>query len=253
MKKGKLTIRVGNEEVHFNLNQSLKLSDFEKAFYKNGENVVPISSKLIDDCKNQDSMNENMMNFKSIEDLDIEHLIASFEFKETVLSLNEDNAEKSSIIEEKAQEIEKIYEELIMKELPKHLKYAFLGVEISKPIIIATDLTGDRELKLIRILIKYKEAIAWSMEDFKGISPSICMHKILLKEYAKTSTEHQRRLNPIMKEVVIKEVIKWLNVGFIYAISDSPWVSPVHVVPKNDGFVVIRNYKNELIPTRTMT
>ena len=56
-----------------------------------------------------------------------------------------------------------------------------------------------------------------------------------------------------MKEVVRKEVLKWLNAGFIYAISDSPWVSPVHVVPKKGGFTVIRNEKNELIPTRTVT
>ena len=79
------------------------------------------------------------------------------------------------------------------------------------------------------------------------------MHKILLEENAKPSVEHQRRLNPVMKEVVRKEVLKWLNVGFIYSISDSPWVSPVHVVPKKRGFTVIRNEKNELIPTRTVT
>ena len=90
------------------------------------------------------------------------------------------------------------------------------------------------------------------MEDLKGISPSICMHKILLKDNAKTFIEHQRRLNPVMKEVVIKEVLKWLNTGFIYAISDNPWVSPVHVVPKKGGFTMIRNEKNELIPTRIM-
>ena len=79
------------------------------------------------------------------------------------------------------------------------------------------------------------------------------MHKILLEENAKTSIEHQRRLNPVMKEVVRKEVLKWLNASFIYAISNSPWVSPVHVAPKNGGFTVIRNENNELIPTRTMT
>ena len=56
-----------------------------------------------------------------------------------------------------------------------------------------------------------------------------------------------------MKEVIRKEVPKWLNAGFIYAISDSPWVSPVHVVPKKGGFTVIRNEKNELIPKRTVT
>ena len=79
------------------------------------------------------------------------------------------------------------------------------------------------------------------------------MHKILLEENAKTSIEHQRRLNPVMKEVVRKEVLKWLNADFIYAISDNPWVSPVHVVPKKGGFTMIRNEKNELIPTRTVT
>ena len=55
-----------------------------------------------------------------------------------------------------------------------------------------------------------------------------------------------------MKEVVRKEVLKWLNAGFIYAISNSPWVSQVHVVPKKGGFIVIKNEKNELIPTRTV-
>ena len=56
-----------------------------------------------------------------------------------------------------------------------------------------------------------------------------------------------------MKEVVRKEVLKWMNAGFIYAISNSPWVSPIHVVPKKCGFIVIKNEKNELIPTRTVT
>ena len=114
-------------------------------------------------------------------------------------------------------------------------------------------MTELEEQKLLEILKKYKEVIAWSIEDLKGISPSICMHKILLEENAKTYIEHQRRLNPIMKEVVRKELLKWLNVGFIYAILDSPWVSPVHVVPKKGGFIVIINEKNELIPTRTVT
>ena len=139
-----------------------------------------------------------------------------------------------------------------MKELSKHLKYAFLGAERAQPIIIAADLTKEKEKKLIKILRKFKEAISWSVEDLKGISSSICMHKILLEENARTLIEHQRRLNSAMKEVVRKEVLKWMNIGFIYAISNSPWVSPVHVVPKKGGFTVIRNENNELIPTRTV-
>ena len=114
-------------------------------------------------------------------------------------------------------------------------------------------MTESEEQKLLEILRKYKEVIAWSIEDMKGISPSVCMHKILLNDNAKNSIEHQRRLNPVMNEVVRKKVLKWLNAGFIHAISDSSWVSPVHVVPKKGGFTVIINEKNELIPTRTVT
>ena len=72
------------------------------------------------------------------------------------------------------------------------------------------------------------------------------MHKILLEDNEKTSIENQRRLNLVMEDVIRKEVLKWLNAGFIYAISDSSWVSPVHVVPKNGGFTVIINERNEL-------
>ena len=118
--------------------------------------------------------------------------------------------------------------------------------------IIYVALTMNEERRLLKILRKYKEAIAWSIEDLKGIGPSICMHKILLEDNAKTSIEHQRRLNPVMKDVVRKEVLKWLNAGFIYAISDNYWVSPVHVVPKKGGFILIRNERDELIPTRTV-
>ena len=133
------------------------------------------------------------------------------------------------------------------------MKYAFLEPEKQKPVIISAALTEIEEQKLLQILRKYKEAISWSIEDLKGISPSIFTHKILLNDDAKTYIEHQRRLNPMMKKVVRKEVLKWLNAGFIYEISDSSWVSPVHVVPKKGGFTVIRNEENELIPIRTVT
>ena len=86
-----------------------------------------------------------------------------------------------------------------MKELPSHLKYEFLEPEKRKSVIISTALTEAEKQKLLVILRKYKEAIAWSIEDLKGISPSICMHKISLEDNAKTSIKHQRRLNPVMK------------------------------------------------------
>ncbi|KAL8105901.1 hypothetical protein AgCh_029635 [Apium graveolens] len=73
------------------------------------------------------------------------------------------------------------------------------------------------------------------------------------QEGSKPTVEQQRRLNPIMKEVVKKEILKWLDVGIIYPISDSSWVSPVQCVPKKEGITVVANEKNEFIPTRTVT
>ena len=75
----------------------------------------------------------------------VKFMNSNFELKETVLSLNENNIEKPSSSEEKGQEVEKSYEGLIMKELPKHLKYAFLGAERAQLVIIAADLTIEKE------------------------------------------------------------------------------------------------------------
>ena len=78
----------------------------------------------------------------------------------------------------------------------------------------------------------------------------ICTHRIHLEEDVKPSRQPQRRLNPIMKEVVKKEVLKLLDVGVIYPIADSKWVSPTQVVPKKSGVTIVANENNELIPTR---
>ncbi|XP_068332854.1 uncharacterized protein [Pyrus communis] len=111
-------------------------------------------------------------------------------------------------------------------------------------VIISSQLTAEEGEKLIRVLKNHKTAIAWSIADIKGINPAICMHKILLEEGAKPTREAQCRLNPFMMEVVKKEVIKLLDVGIIYPISDSKWVSPVQVVPKRSGVAVVKNEAN---------
>ena len=197
-------------------------------------------------------MNEKERNLQYLNVLNVEFLNSNFESKEVVLSIDENNTKKCSN-EQKAEETKTTSKGLTLKELPNQLKYAFLEPERAKPVIISIALTESKEQKLFETLRKSKEAIVWSIEDLKRISHSICMHKILLEDNAKTSIEHQRRLNPVMKEVVRKEVLKWLNIGFINAISDSPWVSLFHVVPKKGGFTVIRNEKNELIHIRIVT
>ena len=119
--------------------------------------------------------------------------------------------------------------------LPSHLRYAYLRESSTLPVIISASLTTVEEDKLLRVLRDHKDAIRWSLADLKRIRPSMCMLRILLENGHKPSMEAQRRLNPIMKEVVRKEVLKWLDAGVIYPISDSSWVSLVQVVPKNEG------------------
>lgn len=137
-----------------------------------------------------------------------------------------------------------------LKILPAHLKYAFLGAEGEWPIIVVAELQGEQLDHLLTVLRERKSAIGWTMA--KGISLSMCMHRIFLEDKSKNSIEHQRRLNPSMKEVVRAEVTKLLDAGIIYSISDSPWVSPMQIVPKKGGMTVVKNSKNELISTRTV-
>ncbi|XP_068319470.1 uncharacterized protein [Pyrus communis] len=114
---------------------------------------------------------------------------------------------------------------LELKPIPEHLKYAFLGEDETLPVVISSQLTAEKGEKLIQVLKDHKTAIAWSITDIEGINPATCMHRILLEEGAKPTREAQHRLNPLMMEVIKKEVIKLLDVGIIYPISDSKWIA----------------------------
>ncbi|XP_074266694.1 uncharacterized protein LOC141589975 [Silene latifolia] len=138
-----------------------------------------------------------------------------------------------------------------LKPLPSHLKYPFLGNEETLPVIISSKLTKEQEEALIRVLKQHKEAIGWTMADIKGISPTLCMHLILLEDEAKPVRQPQRRLNPPMMDVVKKEVLKLLHIGMIYPISDSQWVSPTQVIPKKSGLTVVENHEAQRNYTTT--
>ncbi|GJX69136.1 reverse transcriptase domain-containing protein [Tanacetum coccineum] len=143
--------------------------------------------------------------------------------------------------------------EVELKELPPHLEYAFLEGDDKLPVIIAKDLKDEEKAALLKVLKSHKRAIAWKLSDIKGVSPEFCTHKILMEEDYEPSVQSQRRVNPKIHDVIKKEVEKLLDAGLIYPISDSPWVSPVHCVPKKGGMTVITNEENELIPTRLVT
>ncbi|GKC66974.1 reverse transcriptase domain-containing protein [Tanacetum coccineum] len=143
--------------------------------------------------------------------------------------------------------------EVELKDLLPHLEYAFLEGGDKLPVIIAKDLSVEEKADLTKVLKSRKRAIAWKLSDIKGINLEFCTHNILMEEDYKPTVQHQRRVNPKIQHVIKKEVEKLLDAGLIYPISDSPWVSPVHCVPKKGGFTVIENDKNELIPTRLVT
>ncbi|GJU56045.1 reverse transcriptase domain-containing protein [Tanacetum coccineum] len=160
------------------------------------------------------------------------------------LKICETNNEKSSVNEPP---------EVELKDLPPHLEYAFLEGNDKLPVIIAKDLKNEEKAALIEVLKSHKRAIAWKLSDIKGIDPEFCTHKILMEEDYEPTVQHQRRVNPKIHDVIKKEVEKLLDAGLIYPISDSPWVSPVHCVPKKGGMTVVKNDENDLIPTRLVT
>ncbi|GKC19423.1 hypothetical protein Tco_1021573, partial [Tanacetum coccineum] len=129
----------------------------------------------------------------------------------------------------------------------------FLEYNNKLPVIIAKDLSVDEKTALIKVLKSRKRAIAWNLSDIKGINLEFCSHKILMEENYEPEVQHQRRVNPKIHDVIKKEVEKLLKAGLIYPISDSPWVSPVHCMPKKGGMTVVTNDENELVPTRLVT
>ncbi|GKB82132.1 reverse transcriptase domain-containing protein [Tanacetum coccineum] len=103
--------------------------------------------------------------------------------------------------------------ELELKDLPSHLEYAYLEENDKLPVIIAKDLKDDEKDALLKVLKSHKRAISSEIPTSR---------------------------------VIKKEVLKLLDAGMIYPISDSPWVSPVHCVPKKGGITVVANEENEL-------
>ena len=139
------------------------------------------------------------------------------------------------------------------KSLPAELKYAFLEANEQCPVVISSLLTTAQEHDLLDLLKKNKQALGWKISDMKGINPSICTHHIYLEEESKAVRQPQRRLNPHLQEVVRVEVLKLLQAGIIYPISDSTWVSPTQVVPKKSGVTTVKNEKGEELSTRLTT
>jgi len=137
-----------------------------------------------------------------------------------------------SVEQRDSKEQEKSSPKVELKPLPPHLRYEFLDPDHQFPVIVSAKLYDPQLEKLLGVLRKHRGAIGYSIDDIYGLSPSLCMHRIFLDEGHRPFRQPQRHLNPNMQEVVKKEVVKLLDIGVIYPISNSKWVSPVQVVPK---------------------
>nr|GEY48764.1 reverse transcriptase domain-containing protein [Tanacetum cinerariifolium] len=142
--------------------------------------------------------------------------------------------------------------ELELKELPSHLEYAFLEDSNKLPVIIAKNLKDVEKETLIKVLKSYGQLPGRS-PTLRVLTRDFVLRKILMEEDYKPTIQSQRRVNPKIHDVIKKEVIKLLDAGMIYPISDSLWVSPIHCVPKKGGMTVVANENNELIPTWLVT
>ncbi|GJQ99823.1 reverse transcriptase domain-containing protein [Tanacetum coccineum] len=263
--EGEITLRVGKEAITFNLDQTSRYTanynhmtvnriDIIDMLVKNTLNkVLPTHFFAIEDDPTSPEVDPtyydpdgDILLLEAILNSEPSPPLQGNYFPETRkdLKICETNNEKSLVNEPP---------EVELKDLPPHLEYAFLEGNDKLPVIIAKDLKNEEKAALIEVLKSHKRAIAWKLSDIKGIDPEFCTHKILMEEDYEPTVQHQRRVNPKIHDVIKKEVEKLLDAGLIYPISDSPWVSPVHCVPKKGGMTIVKNDENDLIPTRLVT
>nr|GEW82965.1 ribonuclease H-like domain-containing protein [Tanacetum cinerariifolium] len=237
-----ITLMLNDESITFNLNQTMRYSSPCDDTSGNRVDVIDVVCEdfvqdVLDFQYNPKSSNSTLVS----DDLIYE---SPFQLPPMDLKVAEESKEKSSVKEPP---------ELELKELPSHIEYAFLEDSKKLLVIIAKNLKVDEREALINVLKSHKRAITSKISDIKGIDLRFCTHKILMKDDYKPAVQSQRRVNPKIHDVIKKEVIKLLDVGIIYPISDSPWVSPIYCVPKKGGMTVVANENNELIPTMLVT
>ncbi|XP_075075179.1 uncharacterized protein LOC107760480 [Nicotiana tabacum] len=218
---GELKMRLNDEEIIFNVQKSMRRpSEFANCSLIDAVDVIVQSADEVLTIK--DPLAACLTNLEEVNGEDLAEWVLALEgrgfwdreleFEPLHLGKRETPPANPSIEEPP---------KLELKPLPTHLRYEFLGPDSTLPVIISSSLLDVQVQQLLQVLKECKSAIGWTMADIKGISPAYCMHKILLEERHKPSREHQRRLNPNMKEV--------------------------------GGMTVVKNDNNELISTRTVT
>nr|GFA68404.1 hypothetical protein [Tanacetum cinerariifolium] len=237
-----ITLRVNDESITFNLNQTMRYSSTYDDTSVNRVDVIDVTCEdfvqdVLDFQYNPKSSNPTMASGDSI---------------------SENDSCKVPIVKSSSLTLTPFGEsDFILEEIEDFLNDDLIPDEIDDSVF---DSEGDIRLienllnadpcSLPPIDLKLAEE---SKEKSFGIDLRFCTHKILMEDDYKPAVQSQRRVNPKLHDVIKKEVIKILDAGMIYTISDSPWVSPIHCVPKKGGITVVANENNKLIPTRLVT
>nr|GEV08789.1 hypothetical protein [Tanacetum cinerariifolium] len=223
-----LTLRVGKEAITFNLDQNSRYSANYNDMTTNRIDVIDMAFDAFLALEDDPTSPEADHSYVDTE----EEILLLEAFLNDDPSLPPPN--QGNYLPQVRKEL-KIYEaktdkssideplEVKLKDLPPHLEYAFIKGDDKFPIIISEDLSVEEKTALITVLKSHKRAISWKLFDIKGIDPEFCTHQILMEEDFKLAVQHQRRVNPKIHDVIKNEVLKLLDVGLIYPISDSPW------------------------------
>ncbi|XP_057760380.1 uncharacterized protein LOC130980747 [Arachis stenosperma] len=166
VQKGELVLRLHEEKMVFNV---FKVMSYPKESI--GEcMMVDTMEKLVQGVLEEEQCEESMEQDQQA----------------SCGELPQENIESLTMLD-KASKKEVEAPKLKLKTLPPSLKYAYLGDDNTYPVIINSSLSKVQEEELINVLKQHKDAIGWTLSNLKGISPSMCMHKILLEEGAKPS------------------------------------------------------------------
>nr|GEY12074.1 reverse transcriptase domain-containing protein [Tanacetum cinerariifolium] len=246
--EGELTLRVGKEAITFNLDQTSRYSaNYSDMTAKRIDVFNMACEEYSQEVLDSDFLLEEVDAFLALEDdptsPELDQYYLDFDGDILLLEafLNDD---PSLPPPNQGNYLPEVRNELKICEAKSDIS------SIDEPLEI---FSVEKKTAHITILKSHKRAIAWTLSDIKGINPEFCTHKILMEEDFEPVVQHHRRVNPKIYDVIKQEVLKLLEAGLIYLISDSPWVSPVHCVPKKGGFTVVENEENELILTRLVT
>ncbi|XP_062114088.1 uncharacterized protein LOC133825115 [Humulus lupulus] len=197
---GNLTLRVNGKEVKFNISDAMKFPK-EQADCKRVDVVTPCLRDFFKTIFHNDPLELCLTMPISKDDLGVDLGMNDVEVVDSGFALEALPTEKEVSKKEDINKAPTLYNSskkknstsdgLVLKQLPAHLRYAFFGDRSTKPIIISASFIEEDERKLLETLKRYSSTFSWSISYIKGISPGICMHKILMEDSDKPSIDHQ--------------------------------------------------------------